>query len=293
MDNTTDTQNGFNVLIADAGSTKIEWIAIRDDANTATRYRTIGLNALLADYATIRALFDDVKENLGTADENASIYYYGAGCATPQICDKIKDLLLDTWNAPHNFVDSDLLGAARSLLGKNKGIACILGTGSNSCLYDGENIVDNVAGLGYILDDEGSGSSLGKQLLRDAIKRVMPENLREDFNSKYPYTIGEVLDKVYKQPAANRFIASFTPFISDHRDDPYIVDLLEREFANFLSHNVARYKGADNIPVSFTGSIAYHFAPALKKVAESMGYSVGTITKDPVNGLIEYHKALL
>lgn len=276
-------------LIADAGSTTVEWSLISASGNVATSVSTVGINALLADADTINSTFNEVKQALPHDIAIDEIHYYGAGCATEPICDKIKDSLIASWQGAETFVSSDLLGAARSLFGSAKGIACILGTGSNSCFYDGERIVSQIPSLGFILGDEGSGAALGKRLISDAFKEQLPENIRDAFLEEYHLTLPEILDKVYKAPAPNRFLASFVPFLHKNLWNPYIFSLVLKELTKFVKRNVAMYKGAHSVDVCFTGSIAYNFERVLREAVASQGFRVTRISKSPMEGLIAFH----
>ncbi len=276
-------------LIADAGSTTVEWSLISAEGNVAASVTTEGLNALLADADTINSTFAEVKQALPADYVIDEIHYYGAGCATERICNKMKDSLQTTWPNADTNVSSDLLGAARSLFGDNKGIACILGTGSNSCFYDGKKIVSQIPSLGFILGDEGSGAALGKRLISDSFKEQLPENIRNAFLEEYHLTLPEILDKVYKMPAPNKFLASFVPFLHKNLWNPYIFSLVLKELTRFVKRNVAMYKGAHSVDVCFTGSIAYNFERVLREAVASQGFRVTRISKSPIDGLIAFH----
>ena len=183
---------------------------------------------------------------------------------------------------------SDLLGAARALCGHEEGIACVLGTGSNSCLYDGKEIIANVPPLGYILGDEGSSAVLGRRLVGDCLKNQLPESVRNEFLSEYGLTQELILERVYRQPLANRFLASLTPFLSKHRDVPEVHSLLVESFVDFFVRNVKQYR-RPWLPIHFVGSIANVFSAELKEAAESLGMEIGLILKSPMEGLIRYH----
>lgn len=276
-----------NLLIADAGSTKIDWAYLSPDGGVR-RFQTEGLNALLASGNDMARVFGTVCKSLPDSEVN-QVFYYGAGCATQAICGKIRQALSSTLSTGDVFVASDLLGAARALLGHEPGIACILGTGSNSSLYDGTEITMNIPPMGFILGDEGSGASLGKRLLGDIAKTVAPEHIRDHFARRFALTVPDILDSIYRQAAPNRFLASMVPFISDNIRDPYMTALVRREFSDFLSRNVMLYPGANEMPVHFTGSIARVFGDILRDAAASAGLSVGTILAAPMPGLITYH----
>ena len=280
------------VLIADAGSTKVDWVLISEDGETLAHTGTPGINALMAEPEQIREYFGKVRGNLGENNLPDSIYYYGAGCATPEICDKIGNELRNIWKeATEIEVASDLTGAARSLHGRNPGIACILGTGSNSGLYDGRNITHNIPSLGFILGDEGSGAALGKRLVADAFKGHLPKPIRDQFMKMYELSLANILEYTYLRPAANRFLASLVPFIRDHIWNPYLYSLVLEEFTAFLKRNVAMYPGARNLPISFVGSIAWHFSDILRDAADRQGLKVSEIIKSPLEGLKAYHSS--
>lgn len=280
-----------NKLIADAGSTKVEWALLKNDGVIASSFTTDGINALLASQEVIDQAFTDIEARLPHDISIDEVHYYGAGCATPQICEVIHNSLAKAFRNADIHVSSDLLGAARSLFGKKKGIACILGTGSNSCLYDGESIVEQIPSLGYVLGDEGSGAALGKRLLSDAFKNQLPDSIRDKFLKDYGMSLSGILDKIYRNPSPNKFLASLVPFLSDNLWNPYIYSLVLKELTIFVQRNVAMYKGAHSLDVSFTGSIAFHFAKILREAAESQGYRVTSISETPMEGLIQFHKS--
>lgn len=276
-------------LIADAGSTKVEWAFIDSDGNIARRFQTDGINALMADSDAISGSFVSVSESLASPCRPEEIYYYGAGCATPEICGKIKDAARQVWSEAEISVSSDLLGAARSLFGGKKGIACILGTGSNSCLYDGKEITSQIPSLGFILGDEGSGAALGKRLINDVFKLQLPEDIREKFLGEYRLSLPEILEKTYSRPYPNRFLASFVPFIKDNLWNPDIYSIVLAELTEFIRKNVAMYHRAHTLELCFTGSVAASFDKVLREAAASQGYRISAITKSPMDGLIKYH----
>ncbi|MBD5221234.1 MAG: hypothetical protein HDS70_02570 [Bacteroidales bacterium] len=276
-------------LIADAGSTKVEWVMIDSSGKTTARFLEEGMNSLLANADEVASAFAAVRKRLGEENVPEEIYFYGAGCATPRICGKIEEALRGVWPEAKATASSDLLGTARSLFADTPGIACILGTGSNSCLYDGKQIATNVPSLGYILGDEGSGAALGKRLVADAFKNHLPEVIREKFLARYNLSLGDILEKVYRSSAPNKFLASLVPFLKENLWNPYIYSLVHQEFTHFVKRNIAMYEGAHTLPVSFTGSIAYHFSDILREAAAAQGYDVDSITDGPMEGLIAYH----
>ncbi|MCM1377139.1 MAG: hypothetical protein NC097_05460 [Clostridium sp.] len=277
------------ILIVDAGSTKIDWAVIDGGGTLRASHSSEGINALLAEEADIINAFSDVRKQLSPFDSFSEIHYYGAGCATTRVCSKMRDILGNIWVSDKIHVESDLLAAARALFGHKPGIACILGTGSNSCLYDGERIVDNIPSLGYVLGDEGSGSALGKRLVADAFKHQLPDKICQDFMNEYNLTVDQILEKVYRSAAPNSFLASLVSFIDKTLWNPYIYSLVLEEFKRFISRNVAMYKGSHSLPVSFMGGIAVGFENILREAAGMLGFEIADVVKSPKEGLIRYH----
>lgn len=276
-------------LIADAGSTKVEWCLVAENGEIKRRFSTEGINALLIPDENLSKILNEVRCSLGDAGEEDEIHYYGSGCATPEICKKIMKSLHRFFPGAMVYVNSDLLGAARALCGSSPGIACILGTGSNSCLYDGNSIINNIPSLGYILGDEGSGAALGKRLISDAFKGQLPSAIREELLSEYNLTLSQILTHVYKSHSPSRFLASIVPFIKHHIWNPYIYSMVLEEFKCFVTRNIAMYVGAHSLPINFTGSIAAHFEEILREAATAQGYKVNLVESGPMEGLIRYH----
>lgn len=277
------------ILIADAGSTKIDWCLVGPDGNESARFETRGINAAISTADKMTTIFLSAKEYLSDSPEPSKIFYYGAGCATPDICNRVAGCLLEVWQDADCHVATDMLGAARALLGDKKGIACILGTGSNSCLYDGKDIIANIPPLGFILGDEGSGAVLGRRLIGDIYKGIAPDNLRRELNDAFGIPLSEIIRRVYREPDANRFLASFVPFIKDNISNPHIIMMVSEEFNRFFMRNVALYEDARILPVNFIGSVAYNFQDLLKDSAARNGFNVGIIERMPMAGLIAYH----
>ncbi|MBD5272201.1 MAG: ATPase [Bacteroides sp.] len=280
--------NRYFKLIADAGSSKIEWALISSDGNIIAQFISPGINALLSSKEDMEKAFANVAETLDKAADE--VFYYGAGCANEETCRKVADAIRKVWPEAEIDVKSDLYAAARSLLGNQPGIACILGTGSNSALYDGKEITANIPPLGFILGDEGSGTSLGKRLIKEVFKGEMPEDLKNSFFKECNISLSEILNRVYRQPNPNKFIASLVPFIRKHIDSPLIHNMVKEQFREFLRCNVMHYSGYDVLPVNFTGSVAFHFDDILRQAAAEEGISIGIISKAPMERLIEFHR---
>lgn len=274
-------------LIADSGATKTDW-CLGENKENAQIIQTQGINPFHQSKEHIaQVLCEELLPQLPTDERITHIHFYGSGCTLE------KSIIVEEELAklfPDAFIDvqSDLLGAARALCGKKKGIACILGTGSNSCFYDGEQITANVSPLGYILGDEGSGAHLGKRLVSDCLKRQLPENICAMFLKDAGVSPAAIIDKVYRQPQANRFLASLTPFLSAHRDIPEIQTLLLSCFTEFFRRNVMQYE-YEGVEVHFTGSIAWYFQEEVKKAAEALDIQTGQFIKNPIHGLADYH----
>ena len=279
------------ILIADSGSTKTDW-CLCDNGLVIQHIQTQGINPYHQPEEVIeQVLIDELLPQLtlqGDASSPLTVIFYGAGCANATACKRVEEAIGKVLGVTDITVYSDLLGAARALCGHEEGIACVLGTGSNSCLYDGEKIVSNIPPLGYILGDEGSSAVLGRRLVGDCLKNQLPEALREEFLAEYGLTQEIILEKVYRQPLANRFLASLTPFLSKHRDVPEIHHLLVDSFIDFFVRNVKQYR-RPWLPIHFVGSIANAFSTELKEAAESLGMELGSILKSPMEGLVKFH----
>lgn len=276
------------ILLADCGSTKIDWCVV-DGGKLIAQVFTCGMNAILMTQEEMSAniakeLVPQIKEY--QIDE---IYYYGAGCINESVCNNVKEAIYENIPAGIIEVHSDLLAAARALCGNEAGIACILGTGSNSCYYDGKVIADNVSPLGYILGDEGSGAVLGKLLVGDVLKKQLPEHLCEKFLAEYELDRMKIIERVYKQPAANRFLASISPFLIKNIEEPAVHRLVLNAFKAFFVRNIANYANYKELPVNFIGSIACYYEEVLTEAANSVDVKIGTIIKSPMDGLIKFH----
>jgi N-acetylglucosamine kinase-like BadF-type ATPase len=274
------------ILIADSGSTKTDWCLV-DNGVLVKQIFTKGTNPFFQTEDEISA---EVSENLlpylDTAKVDA-VWFYGAGCAFPEKNEIVRAAIARHLDVPIE-VGSDLLGAARGLCGRQPGIACILGTGSNSCFYDGKEIVSNVSPLGFILGDEGSGAVLGKMLVGDVLKNQLPAALKEEFLARYELTPAIILERVYKKPFPNRFLASLSPFLVEHLDVPEIHTLVQNGFKAFFDRNVKQYD-YKQYPVHLIGSLAYYYRSVLQEAAEQTGVRLGTIKQSPMEGLISYH----
>jgi N-acetylglucosamine kinase-like BadF-type ATPase len=276
------------ILIADSGGSKTDWRLI-DNSGAVGQASAPGFNPY---YQPIDDLKKSVQELLlpKISEEVNKIFFYGAGVSSVKNQLTIKSAFLEFFPEAHIEIGWDLLAAARALCGHEPGIACIMGTGSNSCLYDGEKITANVANLGWILADEGSGANIGRKFLVDYLREVMPGDLRKQFRARYPLSREEFLEKVYQQERPSAFLASFTKFIFQHLKDPYCYQLIYNSFAEFYENNVMKYENYQNLKVHFTGSISFYFSDVLRQVANDKGITVKNILEGPIAGLTLYHK---
>ncbi len=276
------------ILIADSGSTKTSWYFSKGE-NHSEYISTSGINPF---FRTTEDIIEELEKDLipKIDSSNLDIYFYGAGIINDKKGEVVKLALKQLFPSAKIEVKSDLLAAARATLGDKKGIACILGTGSNSCLYDGREIVEHISPLGFILGDEGSGAVLGRKLLGDYLKGIMPENLTVKFKNKFQISYSDFLDSVYKKERPNKFLAQLTPFLYENIDDVYCSKLVENAFDSFVGRNVKQYTDFAGLEINFIGSVAYYFKQQLQIVLNENKLKLGRIVKEPLQGLAEFHQ---
>ncbi len=273
----------MSILIADGGSTKIDWTVVSGISQKA--FRSPGINPVLWDIGKIEQMLQEGLPHEILSDVE-SVYFYGAGCLG-RSAEKMQEALMRV--VAHDAeieVESDLLGAARALFGNERGIACILGTGSNSALYDGKEIISNIHPLGYILGDEGSGASIGKHFLNALYKGRLPESLRKDFETETGLTYDDVIDHVYRQPMANKFLASLVIFVSKRRKE--CAELLNEEFDNFIEKDILPYNHCE-LPVGIVGGVGYEFHEELKEIFLRHRLKLNKVVAKPMENLVDYH----
>ena len=297
------------ILIADSGSTKTDWTLVHSThpllgSQVIATFHTQGITPIHQTAADIRRILEQellssisifpraqlINSGIleGSLLQKLDIFFYGSGC-TPAHVPMMKQLLAEVLT-PHSIeVHSDLMAAARALCNHEPGIACILGTGANSCLYDGEQIVQNTPALGYILGDEGSGSVLGRMFLNAIFKRPELADVRDQFLQQHKFTQADVIHKVYREPMANRFLATMSLFIHEHLDNPLLRQLVVDNFRTFFQRNIVPY-GRPDLPVHFVGSMAHHYPDELQEAAKIEGFTVGNTVQSPLEGLITYHQ---
>ena len=274
------------ILIADSCSTKTDWRLV-EHGEITNQIKSNGINPF---YQSEYEIASELKSILPYTDESLkNIYFYGAGC-TPEKIEPLKKIFNKIFTDVAVDVNSDLLAAARALCLNKKGIACILGTGANTCLYNGNEIVNNIPTLGYMLGDEGSGAVLGKKTIVAYLREYMPKKLLDSFSEQYKTNKQQVLDNVYKKPFPNRYLASFTKFLSQNINHEFVQQLLYEHFDEFFNRTIFHYDNYLEYEVNFVGSIAFYFSDAIRNVAENRRIKIGRILETPINGLVEYHK---
>jgi len=271
------------IIIADSGSTKTDW-SIIDSSNNCESFKTEGLNP----YQNSSVIKPGLASNID-ANSISQIFFYGAGCSTEKLCSIVKEALSNVFPNSNIEVEHDLLGAARALCQREAGMIAILGTGSNSCVYDGSRITDHIPVLGHLLDDEGSGTYIGKKLVKAFIHKTLPDDLYNSFKEKYDLNYTQIMEKVYKEPYPNKFLASFTLFLNEQIDSPYALNLVRNSFTEFFDCYICKYPNHKNYPLHSVGSIGYYFQEILSEVAKIKNVTLGTIEESPMKGLIKYH----
>jgi N-acetylglucosamine kinase-like BadF-type ATPase len=277
------------ILIAESGGTKTNWCAVSGSEETGI-VPTIGLNPNFVSKETIREVVSlEVLPALNnpTVDE---VWFYGAGCAGKAMLLKVAEAVNSALPGVKVNVHSDLTGAARGLLGNRAGYICMIGTGSNSGYYDGKNITANIPPLGFILGDEGSGAALGKKLIADYLRGIMPDVLADEFREIYGAEKDEIVSNVYRGVFPSRYIGGFVKFLKDHIDKTYCRKLVETSFGEFVQRNLKLYPAPPDTGIAVTGSVAWHFSDILEKVFKMNGFVISSVSQGPIEGLIRYHK---
>ncbi len=276
------------ILVADSGSTKTDWKLI-DNNSIIETVHTEGINPFHQRKEDIENII--TTSALTTMVENVQeVYFYGAGCNYPENIRTMQNAIRSVFRDARIAVEHDLLAASRALCGRSPGIACILGTGSNSCFFDGKDILQNNPSLGYILGDEGGGVYIGKRFMRDFLYGELPKSIEDKFNIEFKVNIDTVLDNIYNKYLPNRYIASFMPFIQKNVDHPYIHGLIYESFYDFIDMHITKYKQAGEHKVHFVGSISYNFKEILQRVVTDSGLILGTVIEQPIHGLVLYHQ---
>ena len=273
------------LLIADSGSTKTDWKLI--GANTDVYFQASGINPF---YMSNEQVLSELKMNVvpHINQQPEQLYFYGAGITGNQK-ERMEQILSELFSGSKIYAESDLLGAARALCGNEEGIACIMGTGANSCLYNGEKIIDNIPPLGFIQGDEGSGAVLGKKLITMYLKRELSEELSDKFKKQYGLDTSKILRKVYQEAFPNRFLAEFAKFIYQNIEHEQMYQLVYESFIEFLERNVFKYAKYKKLKIHFVGSIAFYFRDIIEKIFSEKKLKLGKIIKSPLDELGKYH----
>ena len=278
----------MNILIADSGSTKTDWRFI-DENREILSFRSEGYNPYLISGKELEeSLQREVFTQMGNRIPK-ELFFYGAGCGTAEKKAVLKNALAGIFPEVKIEVNNDLLGAARALCGQENGIAAILGTGSNSCCFDGKTIIENRPSLGYVLGDEGSGSALGKVLLQKFLYDDLEISLKENFVKRFNTSRDEILENIYRKPLPNRYIASFAKFIFQNIENQQCADIVIENFRSFFKHHILRYPQAHEWPLHVTGSVGFYFSNILRRVAEEQQVRLGRVIETPISGLVNFH----
>jgi N-acetylglucosamine kinase-like BadF-type ATPase len=278
------------ILIADGGSTKADWIAINDDRNEEFRVRTLGLNPAIVPEEELRNRIVNMFQLMNVKNDVQEIHFYGAGCGTPKPIEILKTLLESIFVNAKVFIAEDMLAAVYAASGKEPAIICILGTGSNSCYFDGENLHTKSASLGYILMDEASGNYFGKLLLREYYYNKMPKAIAEKFENEFNLEADHIKENLYRKPNPNMYLATFAKFMFEFKDEKYIKRIIKRGFQEFFKYRILPFEKDAQTPLYFIGSIAYYFREILEKIAKKNNLKVTDVIQRPIDRLLEYHK---
>lgn len=275
-------------ILVDSGATKAKWVAV-SEGQIVHQVQTQGVSPYFLSDEGIVDVLREVRRSI--PEPIQELYFYSTGCKAEDQKRRMNQLLrLMFQEATHVQVETDMLGAARAMAQREAGIVCILGTGSNACRYDGEQIIETAGGLGFILGDEGSGAAIGKELIRSFLNREMPGDLGEELNKQYHLTRDNILQSVYQLPYPNRFLATFAPFAFEHRQEPSIREVLDRQFSLFFKRCVLPLEGSQKLPIYCVGSVAEYFKEEITRSALPLGLNLALIQQDPMPGLIRYHQ---
>lgn len=277
------------ILLADSGATKCEWCLLLPGKKPKVFF-TQGISPYFQNTAQIESIVrNELLPSLKKQDIEA-VYYYGTGCASPANAKLVEKALSNVYPKASIEVTHDLMGAARALCGRDKGIACILGTGSNSCYFDGKKIARNSPGLGYVLGDEGSGAYLGKKVIQYYLYNTFDEDLHYKFDLKYNTNKIEILEQVYKQPLPNRYLASFALFLTENRGHYMIENIIEDGLNDFFFTHLCKFGESWKYPINFVGGVAFGFKDKIIELCDSYEFEFGQVLKNPMEGLIKFHK---
>lgn len=276
------------ILVADSGSTKTDW-SLLDGDQAKQRFNTEGINPYFhQDHELYEMLKDDFPNEIYQADVS-HIFFYGAGCSSEERKNRVASALQNIFPKTNIQVDHDLLGSALALCGHEQGIATILGTGSNACVFDGENITKQRGGIGYILGDEGGGCYMGKKLIQYYLYGDLPLEIHQKFMQHFESDNDTIVDHVYRKPYPNRYLGAFTPFLKENLDHPFVYNLVRSSFEDFIQVHILKFEEHTELPLHSVGSVAYHFLDVLSEVAQKNKVKIGRIITKPIEGLEQFH----
>lgn len=278
------------ILIADGGSTKADWIALDKTKKEVFRVRTLGLNPAVVPQDELNNRIVNMFQLINIKDQVEEIHFYGAGCGTPKPVAILKEVMKSIFVNAKISVSEDMLAAVYAAAGKSPAIVCILGTGSNSCYFDGNEMHMKVPSLGYSLMDEASGNYFGKQLIRDYYYEKMPKRIAEKFAQQFNLDADFIKFNMYRQPNPNMYLASFAKFMFEFKDDKYIKKIIKKGFQEFFKYRILPFDVSNDTPIYFIGSIAFYFSDILEKVASKNDLAITGIIQRPIDNLLEFHK---
>ncbi len=278
------------IAIVDGGSTKCDWVILENDGTEVLKTETVGFNPNITKPELIAPELEKNQALTKFCDYLENIFFYGSGCGTPENRLIVEREIQKVFTNANIHVKEDLLAAAYAAYRGVPAIVCILGTGSNACYFDGENVKTELPSLGFLIGDEGSGSALGKQLVRHYFMKKLPPDLHQQFTEIYQLHIDELLKNMYHNPRANAYMADFTRFIVDRKTHPYFQNFIYKELKNFLEFQVMPYEECRDAEINFIGSVAYFFEDSLRAAAADFHFNVGTVVQKPIESLVNYHR---
>lgn len=277
------------IYIAESGSTKCDAVFLKRDGSEVARIRTIGFNPYFHSSDFMQSELKNVPEIVELGPKVSRVFFFGAGCSTPSLNQKVVEGLTESFPNATIEVDHDLMACAYATYTGTPNISCILGTGSNTVYFDGKDITKGVSGLGYILGDEGSASYIGKKIIASYLYKLMPVDALSDFDKTFSLSADEIRERVYNKPNVNVFLGSFAPFAHKHIDIPFFYDLVYKGFESFIKTQVMYFPQAKEVPITFVGSIAYHFQSILEEVIQNLDLQMGQVVRRPLDGLVQYY----
>lgn len=278
------------IAIIDGGSTKCDWVILENSGKLSLRTTTLGFNPNIINPDFIPQEINRNQDLFFLKNHIEKVFFYGSGCGTSHNCKKVYKEFSEIFPNAEVSVREDMTAAAYAAYNGSPAIVCILGTGSNSCFFDGERIRVDLPSLGFLIGDEGSGSALGKQLLRRFFMKKLPKDLEEDFKQTYNLTIEQAIQKMYHNPRANAYLGEFNQFIANRRKHPYFQNMVFDEMKNFLDYQVLPYPEAREVEVNFIGYIAFIYEDILRSAAAELNLKIGNVVQKPIESLVNYHK---